>query len=171
MDSQSNSTSKICPLSEPEYRRSFCSEDEADITPMIPKIAKPSKFSKGTLFPSKLTILITLQNKYILPHLQKGKTSCPSSNRRIITLRRIPTYNLILRRRKEKKKRIISQPTARRLKIMMGWEYNSNKNIQHQNQSIYIHRFPNPIPQNKLFQAKTLVSKITPSNILYMEDM
>ncbi|CAD8142466.1 unnamed protein product [Paramecium pentaurelia] len=51
MDNQSNSKSKFCPHNETDNKRSFFSEDEADITPMLPQIAKPSKFSKGDTLP------------------------------------------------------------------------------------------------------------------------
>lgn len=36
MDKQSNSNSKFCPYNETDHKRSFFSDDEADITPMLP---------------------------------------------------------------------------------------------------------------------------------------
>lgn len=47
MINPSYSKSKFYPHSENEIKKSFIVDDEGDVTPKRPLIAKPSKFSRG----------------------------------------------------------------------------------------------------------------------------
>ncbi|CAD8149738.1 unnamed protein product [Paramecium pentaurelia] len=47
MDSQTNLKTKICKQIQNDFKKQFYSDDDAEVTPKRPFIAKPSKFSKG----------------------------------------------------------------------------------------------------------------------------
>lgn len=51
MDKPTHSKSKFCTSLTNDLKRSFYSDDDGEATPARPRIAKPSKFSKGDILP------------------------------------------------------------------------------------------------------------------------
>ncbi|CAD8067911.1 unnamed protein product [Paramecium sonneborni] len=82
MDNQSNSKSKICPKNETDIKRSFYSEDEAELIPKIPQIAKPSKFSKGDIHPFQTDDSDNTPKQVLTPTSPKGQNKLSKFNQK-----------------------------------------------------------------------------------------